>query len=103
MSTKIRLARTGRRNLPSYHVVVADDRSPRDGKFIESVGYYNPTLGDDKKARFSVNSERIEYWLGVGAKPTDRVALLLNRAEVKGAEKFKPRIRNTTTKKKKTK
>ncbi|GHU27244.1 30S ribosomal protein S16 [Bacilli bacterium] len=101
MSTKIRLARAGRKNLPSYHVVVADDRSPRDGKFIENIGYYNPTLDAEKKDRFSLSVERAEYWLGVGAIPTDRVALLLNGINVKGADKFKPRLRNSTPKTKK--
>jgi small subunit ribosomal protein S16 len=84
-------------------VVVADDRSPRDGKFIESLGYYNPIMGSDRKERFNVNSERVRYWIGVGAKPTERVAILLKGAGLEGIEGFKLRIRNTTTKKKKTK
>lgn len=90
MSVKIRLARAGRRNLPFYHIVVADSRSPRDGKFIEKVGYYDPILNDENKRRLNFNLERIEYWLGVGAIPTERVAIILNKCGVKGAEKFKP-------------
>lgn len=90
MSTKIRLARAGRRNLPFYHVVISDSRSPRDGKFIEKVGYYDPILQDDAKNRLNLKIDRIEYWLGVGAEPTERVAIFLNKLGVKGAEKFKP-------------
>jgi small subunit ribosomal protein S16 len=89
MSTKIRLARAGRRNLPFYHLVVADSRSPRDGKFIENVGCYNPVIQDENK-RLNMKVDRIEYWLGVGAVPTERISIFLNRAGVKGAEKFKP-------------
>ncbi|MBR2141150.1 MAG: 30S ribosomal protein S16 [Rickettsiales bacterium] len=90
MSTKIRLARVGRRNLPFYHVVVADSRSPRDGKFIEKVGYYDPVLASDAKNRLNLKLDRIEYWLSVGAEPTERVAIFLNKLGVKGAEKYKP-------------
>lgn len=90
MSTKIRLARAGRRNLPFYHIVIADSRSPRDGRFIEEVGYYDPVLSDDKKNRVNLKTDRIEYWLSVGAEPTERVAIILNKFGVKGAEKFKP-------------
>ena len=90
MATKIRLARMGRRNLPFYHVVIADSRSPRDGKFIEKVGYYDPVLNNDAKNRLNIKIDRVEYWLSVGAEPTERVAILLNKIGVKGAEKFKP-------------
>jgi small subunit ribosomal protein S16 len=91
MSTKIRLARAGRRNLPFYHIVVADQRSPRGGKFIENVGYYDPVLQSEaKKRRLSANVERIKYWLSVGATPTERVAILLSGIGIEEAEKFKP-------------
>lgn len=90
MSTKIRLARAGRRNLPFYHVVIADSRSPRDGKFIENVGYYDPILKDDAKNRLNVKLERVEYWLSVGAEPTERVAILLGKVGLKGLEKYEP-------------
>jgi small subunit ribosomal protein S16 len=96
MSTRIRLARAGRRNLPFYHLVVADSRAARDGKFIENVGYYDPVVADDKENRLKVNGERIKYWLEVGAIPSDRVLFLLKKANF-GTEisRFKPRIRNT--------
>jgi small subunit ribosomal protein S16 len=103
MSTKIRLARAGRRNLPSYQLVVADDRSPRDGRFIENIGHYSPTLANDNRGRFIVNRERVEYWLGVGARPTDRVIVLLRAAGVGGTEKFRARIRSNSTSKEKKK
>lgn len=90
MSVKIRLARAGRRNLPFYHIVAADSRSPRDGKFIEKLGYYDPILQDDSKRRLNLKIDRIEYWLSVGAIPSERVAILLNKCAVNGAEKYKP-------------
>jgi small subunit ribosomal protein S16 len=89
MSTKIRLARGGRKNAPFYKIVVANSTSPRDGKFIEKVGTYNPLLANDHKERITIKKERIEYWLGTGAKPTERVSLFLNQLGVKGAEKYK--------------
>jgi small subunit ribosomal protein S16 len=103
MSTKIRLSRAGRRNLPFYHVVVADDRAPRDGKFIEKIGYYDPILNEESERRFKLNRERAEYWLSVGAIPTDRIIVLFKGVGVGGAEKFKPKIKNTVTKNKKKK
>lgn len=90
MSTKIRLARAGRRNLPFYHIVIADSRSPRDGKFIENVGYYDPILKDDAKNRLNVKLDRVEYWLSVGAEPTERVAILLGKTGINGLEKYEP-------------
>ncbi len=89
MSTKIRLARGGRKNAPFYKIVVANSTSPRDGKFIEKVGTYNPLLANDHKDRITIKKDRIEYWLGTGAKPTERVSLFLNQLGVKGAEKYK--------------
>lgn len=77
MSLKIRLARGGTKKRPYYRIVVADTRSPRDGKFIEKVGTHNPMLAKDDENRLTFEKERIEYWLGVGAKPTDRVARFL--------------------------
>lgn len=74
MATRIRLARGGRKKLPLYRVVVADRRAPRDGKFVERVGSYNPTL---KEKGAVLNLERIQYWLGTGAKPSNRVQKLL--------------------------
>lgn len=74
MAVKIRMKRLGAKKRPFYRIVVADERSPRDGKFIEEIGYYNP-ISEPKE--FKINSERVEYWLGVGAKPTTTVARLL--------------------------
>ena len=90
MATKIRLARGGRKGRPFYSIVVANSTSPRDGKFIEKVGTYNPLLDNDSEKRIVLKQERVEHWLSVGAKPTDRVAILLNSLGLKGAAKFKP-------------
>jgi small subunit ribosomal protein S16 len=74
MSLKIRLARGGAKKRPFYSIVVADSRSPRDGRFIERIGTYNPMLDKDHAERLVLKEERIKHWLGVGALPTDRVA-----------------------------
>ena len=78
MSLKIRLSRGGAKKRPFYRVVVADSRSPRDGRFIERIGSYNPMLKKDDTDRFVINEDRVKYWVGVGAKPSDRVALHLS-------------------------
>jgi len=75
---KIRLARGGAKKRPFYSIVVADSHSPRDGRFIEKVGTYNPLLAKDHADRLRVKSERVTEWLGKGAQPTDRVARLLS-------------------------
>ncbi len=80
MSLKIRLARAGTKKRPFYHIVVADARSPRDGRFIEKLGTYNPLLGKDAENRVVLNTERAQHWLGVGAQATDRVARFLDTA-----------------------
>ena len=77
MSVKIRLRRTGRKKQPTYRIVVADSRSPRDGKFIEIIGQYMPRSGD--KA-VNLLTERVNYWLDCGAQPTDTVRSLLRKA-----------------------
>lgn len=82
MATKIRLARAGAKKAPFYKVVVADSRSPRDGKFIEKVGTFNPFLADDNENRLILNKERIQYWLGVGATPSERVEGFLVAAKL---------------------
>lgn len=79
MSLKLRLARAGTKKRPYYHVVVADARSPRDGRFIERIGTYDPKLAD-KSARVKLVTERVQHWLGVGAQPTDRVARFFDAA-----------------------
>lgn len=77
MALKIRLARGGSKKRPYYSVVVADARSPRDGRFVEKIGAYNPLLAKDNEQRFHVDEERAKYWLSQGAQPTDRVARYL--------------------------
>src|SRR6516165_5168994 len=80
MSLKIRLARGGAKKRPFYSIVVADSRSPRDGRFIEKLGTYNPMLERSHNNRVTLKTERIRHWLGVGALPTERVARFLGKA-----------------------
>jgi small subunit ribosomal protein S16 len=80
MSLKIRLARGGAKKRPYYRIVVADSRSPRDGRYIEKVGTYDPLLPRDAANRVKLVEERIKHWLGVGARPTDRVLRFLDAA-----------------------
>ena len=79
---KLRLSRGGTKKRPVYKVVVADSRFPRDGRFIEKVGFFNPLLPKDKKERVGLEAERIKYWLGQGAKPTTRVARILGENDL---------------------
>ncbi len=81
MSLKIRLARGGSKKRPYYHVVVADARSPRDGRFIEAVGAWNPLLPKDGE-RVKVDADRVKHWLSQGAQPTDRVLRFLDEAGI---------------------
>ena len=80
MSVKIRLARAGAKKRPFYHIVIADANSPRDGKFIERVGTYNPMLPADHAERVTLVHERITHWVNNGAQATDRVAKFLGKA-----------------------
>ena len=80
MAITIRLSRGGRKNRPHYSIVVADSRMPRDGRFIEKLGTYNPLLAKDDERRVTLNGERITYWLGEGAKTSERVAGFLGKA-----------------------
>ena len=73
MPLKIRLARTGSKKRPFYHIVIADARAPRDGRFIEKVGHWNPMLPKDAAERVVLDADRIQHWVGNGATPTDRV------------------------------
>ena len=79
MSLKIRLSRGGAKKAPFYRLVVADSRSPRDGRFVERVGTHNPRLPHDHAERLVVKEDRIKHWLSVGALPTDRVQRLLSK------------------------
>ncbi len=80
MAMKIRLARGGSKKRPFYRIVAADSRMPRDGRFIEKLGTYNPLLPKDSEERVKMNIERVQFWLDRGAKPTDRVARFLEAA-----------------------
>ncbi|HQS15783.1 30S ribosomal protein S16 [Reyranella sp.] len=90
----IRMTRHGAKKRPFFHIVVADSRSPRDGRFIEKLGTYNPLLPRDHAQRLTLDKERIAHWLKVGAQPSDRVAKFLSQAEL-----MKPRERRDQTKK----
>jgi small subunit ribosomal protein S16 len=80
MGLKIRLARAGAKKRPYYHIVVADSRAPRDGRFIEKVGSYNPMLPSDHPERVRLMADRVMHWKAQGALPTDRVAKFLGLA-----------------------
>ena len=82
MAMKIRLARGGSKKRPHYSIVAADSRMPRDGRFIEKLGTYNPLLPKDSEDRVKMNVERIQHWMDQGALPTDRVARFLEAAGV---------------------
>ena len=90
----IRMTRHGTKKRPFFHIVVADSRSPRDGRFIEKLGTYNPMLPREHAQRLTLEKERIAHWLKVGARPSDRVAKFLATAEL-----MKPRERREQTKK----
>ena len=81
MATKIRLRRMGAKKAPFYRVVVADSRSPRDGRTIEEIGYFNP-IGKDEETNLKIDEERAIYWLKTGAKPSETVKSLLKKAGV---------------------
>jgi small subunit ribosomal protein S16 len=94
MSLKIRLARGGAKKRPFYSIVVADTRSPRDGRFIEKLGTYNPMVDNGHAERLVMNAERVKHWLAKGALPTDRVARFLGDAGLVA----KPAVRETPQK-----
>ena len=93
MAISIRLSRGGSKKRPYYRIVVADVRSPRDGKYLEKIGTYNPLLAKDSDQRIQLDAERARHWLSVGAQPTDRVARFLDQAGVRERE-----ARNNPTK-----
>ena len=82
MSLKIRLARGGAKKRPVYRIVVADSRSPRDGRFIEKLGTYNPLLPSDHESRVTFKEDRVRHWLGLGATPSDRIHRFLAKAGI---------------------
>jgi len=83
MAVAIRLSRGGAKKRPYYRIIVSDSRSSRDGKYLEQVGTYNPLLAKDDPARIKLNEDRVRYWVGVGAQPSDRVARFLDAAGIK--------------------
>jgi small subunit ribosomal protein S16 len=83
MSVSIRLSRGGSKKRPYYKLVVSNSRAPRDGKYLEQLGTYNPLLAKDDENRVRLIEDRVRYWLGVGAQPTDRVARMLDKAGIK--------------------
>jgi small subunit ribosomal protein S16 len=92
MAMKIRLARGGSKKRPFYSIVASDSRMPRDGRFLEKLGTYNPLLAKDSEERVKMNMERVTYWLGQGAQPTDRVARMLEAAGARPkAERANPK------------
>ena len=86
MAIALRLSRGGAKKRPYYRIVAADSRSPRDGKYLEQIGTYNPLLAKDDENRVKLNEDRAKYWLGVGAQPSDRVARFLDAAGIQERE-----------------
>ena len=82
MALKIRMSRGGRKKRPFYSIVVADSRMPRDGRYIEKIGTYNPLLAKDDENRVQIDADRAKHWLGEGAQPSDRVAMFLGKLGV---------------------
>ena len=87
MSVVIRLSRAGTKKRPVYHIVVADSRFPRDGRFIERLGYFNPLLPKDKEDRLKLDMDKVKSWIAKGAQPSDRVMRFLDKAGVAKREK----------------
>jgi small subunit ribosomal protein S16 len=87
MSLVIRMARAGTKKRPFYHIVLADSRSPRDGRFIERLGYFNPLLPKDKTERLKLDLEKVQAWMKKGAQPSDRVMRFLDAAGIVKREK----------------
>jgi small subunit ribosomal protein S16 len=100
MGLKIRLARAGAKKRPYYHIVVADSRSPRDGRFIERLGSYNPMLPAEHEDRVRLQDARIQHWISQGALPTERVAKFLGRAGLAPMPAFREQPVKSAPKKK---
>ena len=100
MGLKIRLARAGAKKRPYYHIVVADSRSPRDGRFIEKLGSYNPMLPAEHEDRVRLNNDRILHWMDMGALATDRVARFLGKAGIAEMPEYREQPVKSAPKKK---
>jgi small subunit ribosomal protein S16 len=95
---KIRLTRLGRKKQPTYRIVVANATSPRDGKFLEIVGNYNPMLKNENEPKFNLNIERLVHWLETGAQPTERVCVFISKLEDERLNKFKAKFQKKNIK-----
>jgi small subunit ribosomal protein S16 len=100
MALKIRLSRAGAKKRPYYHIVVADSRSPRDGRFLEKIGSYNPMLPAEHEERVRLRGERVQHWIGLGAVATDRVARFLGNAGLAPKPAFREQPVKSAPKKK---
>ena len=89
MSLKIRLARAGTKKRPVYHIVVADSRAPRDGRYIERLGYFNPLMAKEDTDRLKLDLDKVKAWMAKGALPTDRVSRFLDEAGLMKREPHK--------------
>ena len=103
MSLVIRMARAGTKTRPVYHIVVADSRSPRDGRFIERLGHFNPLLPKDKTERLKLDLEKVQAWMKKGAQPSDRVMRFLDAAGIAKREKRNNPIKAVPRKERKAK
>jgi len=103
MSLVIRMARAGTKKRPVYHIVVADSRSPRDGRFIERLGHFNPLLPKDKTERLKLDLEKVQAWMKKGAQPSDRVMRFLDAAGIAKREKRNNPIKAVPRKERKAK
>ena len=100
MALKIRLSRGGSKKRPFYRIVVAEAASPRDGRYVERLGHYNPMTAKDNDQRLVVNGERVAYWLGLGAQPTERVQKLLASLELMAPVKLREQPKKSAVGKK---
>jgi small subunit ribosomal protein S16 len=99
---KLRMTRAGAKNKPYYHIVVAESRAPRDGKFIEKLGTYDPKLPKDHADRVRLKDERIKYWISKGAQTSDRVAIFLGKAGITAMPERKNNVKKAVPKAKMT-
>ena len=97
MALKIRLARGGAKKRPFYRIVVAEASAPRDGRYVEKVGHYNPMVAKDNEQRLVVNGERVSYWLGQGAQATERVQKLLSEVEMMAKVEMRDQPKEVST------
>ncbi len=98
MALAIRMSRQGRKKVAHFTIVVADSRSPRDGRYIEKLGTYTPYLAQDSDRRVVLNTERVKHWLSVGAQPSERIATLLSKAGLMAAPKRTERPKKSAPK-----